>query len=207
MPVRTSAGSMAVVSRSIKNSRAGTRLSPASPRKTIVQSSAVAHRRVLGRGVGVGQAAADGAARPGRQVTDQLGRLEQQRRVSLDQIGGADFPLPGHRADGDMVVAVLDEGEPVDAIEVDQGFRPGQSEVKDRDQTLPARQNLRVRAVTGQQVERLVQARRREIVELWRFHVAPCPRMARLPGAFVDGRSNAADESRAERAGRVKLLG
>ena len=67
--------------------------------------------RVLRRGIGMGEAAADGAARADREMPDQGGRLGQQRQAAADHRRELDRPLARHGPDADVAGVLADVGE------------------------------------------------------------------------------------------------
>jgi hypothetical protein len=139
------------------------------------------HRGQLGRGVGVGHAAAHGAAVADLHVRDAGQGLVEQRRALGHQRallgralarGGADAHAAGR--------ARLDERQPGHAVDVDQRGRLGQAEVHGRHQALAAGQDLALVAVLGQEVERLGQAARTVVRERDGFH-GRAPLCASMP--------------------------
>ena len=112
--------------------------------------------RQLGGRICVGQAATHRAAVADRDVTHVAQGLRQQRHGRRGDLARQlDVALSGHRPDQQAAVVHLDAVEPGDPVDVDQNRRPGQPEVHQRDEALPAREHLRVGAVLSEQRHRL----------------------------------------------------
>ena len=77
------------------------------------------------------------------------------------------------RADVQRAVLLLELAELGDAVDVDERPRRGEAELHQRDQALPAGEDLRVFAVLLEQGQRLVEGRRREVVEAGWVHEPP----------------------------------
>ena len=114
--------------------------------------------------------AAEGAAVPDLRVTDPGGDVRQQRHLGLRDLGGLQVVVPGAGADRDLVAVhphVVQLGDPGD---VDEHRRDRQPQLHDRQQRVPAGQDLGVLAVLGQGGDRLVDGRHAHVVELRRDH-------------------------------------
>ena len=70
--------------------------------------------------------------------------------------------------------SLADVGQRRDPVDVDERGRPRQPEVEQGHEALPTREYLGVAAVAREQLDRFVDARRRVIVELGRFHGSGC---------------------------------
>jgi len=81
-------------------------------------------------------------------------------------------PYDAYGADGDVAVGLADVIQAGDSSEVDDRLRLGQPQFHRRDQTVPARQHLRVFAVPAQQADRFVECPRLEVFESGRNHSA-----------------------------------
>src|SRR5438552_5162101 len=122
-------------------------------------------------------------------MADPAGGLGEQRNALGDLRRELDRPLSRHRAQlygngcGEPGLSRgwramgrtwlrldADVRERRDSVEVDQRRGATETEIQERDQTLPARENLRFAAVTGQQRQCFVHARWRKIVELGWLH-------------------------------------
>jgi hypothetical protein len=77
-------------------------------------------------------------------VSDQPHSLYQQRAHAHCHLGVFHCGLPHQGLDRDAPVSFVDPIQTVDAVDVDQVRRPGQAEVEQWDQRLPAGKNLRV---------------------------------------------------------------
>ncbi len=68
------------------------------------------HARRIGRRIGVGDAAADGAAIAYLLVTDHDSTLRQQREMAAQEIGKLNCPIGRHGADGYRPIILADIG-------------------------------------------------------------------------------------------------
>ena len=114
------------------------------------------HRGQVGRGVAVGQRAADRAAVPDLRVADLAGGVREQRQLAGQHVGGGDVVVAGERADREVAAVVADVAELAEPADVDQGLRHRQPQLHQREQRVPAGQELRVFAALGRQVQGLV---------------------------------------------------
>src|SRR5262249_4893367 len=81
-----------------------------------------------------------------------------------------DRALARHGAESDVAVVLTDVGERLDPVEIDQRGRPRQPEVQQRDEALPARQQLRLAVVAHEQRDSLVERDGCVVFEPRRFH-------------------------------------
>ena len=127
------------------------------------------HRRQLGGGIAVGQAAADRAARADGLVADERQARRQQRCRRPDVGCALGLALGDGRADGEAAVGahVLELGQPAD---VDQDGGAGQPQGEQGDQALAAGEHLGFVAVLGQHGEGLVDGVGGVVVEGRRLH-------------------------------------
>src|SRR5947207_13838583 len=103
-------------------------------------------------------------------MADPAGGLGEQRNALGDLRRELDRPLSRHRADPHLAVVRADVRERGNPVEIDQRRGPAQAEVQERDQALTAGQDLGLAAVAGEQGQRLVDGRRRVVIELGWFH-------------------------------------
>ena len=127
-------------------------------------------RRILGGGIGVGEAAADGPARADREVAHERGRLGQEGQPLSDDGGELDRPLARHGPEPHVPVVLADVGEARDRVQVDEGRGPGHAEVHERHQALAAGQELGLASVAREQGNGLLHGRGPVIVEPYRLH-------------------------------------
>ena len=83
----------------------------------------------------------------------------------------ADVGLAGHGADAQTTTGVLDAGQPVNGVEVDQVIEAGQPHGQHRNEALPPGERLGLVAVLGQEVQGLGQALRRVVPEGGGLHL------------------------------------
>ena len=96
---------------------------------------------------GESQRAADGAAMTGRQVAGEpAGGVEQRLRPARDLVV-EECLLAGERPDPERPVALLDAGEPRNAVDVDDDRRLDDAGLQQRHEALTTRENAR--AVSG----------------------------------------------------------
>jgi hypothetical protein len=104
-------------------------------------------------------------------VTDEgaaSARSGARRRTSGER---SRAPLPREGPEGEAAVADRPHlSEPRHPVDVDHDRRAREPHVHERDQALAAGQHLRLRAVAGQQVERLVERAGRVVLERRRLH-------------------------------------
>ena len=80
--------------------------------------------------------------RPGR-------RRGQERHLLLEQVGRLEVAVAGERADGDVVAAVADVRQVGQPADVDEHRRLGEPQLHQRQQRVPAGEELGVVAVLG----------------------------------------------------------
>ena len=115
----------------------------------------------------MGQAAADRPAVADLEVPDLGHRVGHERTALGDDARLLDGALACHAADGHPAVVDPDVGQAGHLVEVDQVGGPHEAKVQERHQTLPAGQDLRLVAVLGEQRQRLVEGRGRQVFEAW----------------------------------------
>jgi hypothetical protein len=81
----------------------------------------------------------------------------------------------GHRADPPAAVGALDPVQPRNLAQVDQQRRRGQPQLHQRQQRMPAGEQLGILADLIERLNRLVKAVRRDVVELGGNHAAAPP--------------------------------
>jgi hypothetical protein len=94
--------------------------------------------RQLGGGIGMRQAAADGATVAYGQMRDVLHRSGHDGQARLDEGRGLKRVVARESTDPDAVTGLIDVPKTRDAIDVDEERRANQSEVEHRHQALPA---------------------------------------------------------------------
>jgi len=135
------------------------------------------HRQV-GRGVGVGQRAADRAAVPDLRISHQRGGVGQQRRLGPHQLRGSQAGVRRRRADHQLVTIDPDAGQVGQPADVDEHRGSGQPQLHHRQQRVAAGQQLRV---VAEALEQFQGVRRRvggDIVERRGDHSPASPRLA-----------------------------
>jgi hypothetical protein len=128
---------------------------------------------VVGRRIGVRQAAADGAAVAHLRVADRRGRFrerrtlvgqERRRRHRVVRRGGADL---------DLAVLLRDARQPRDAGDVDERGRLAEPQLHQRNQAVAAGQQLGGAIGRAQSGDRVVERRRARVVERSGNHAWP----------------------------------
>ena len=118
-------------------------------------------RRQVGGGVAVGDRAADGP-----HVADLLVGDRRRRGGDEPEVAGRDVVVAGHRTELDRVAVGRNATQLLDPAQVDQQGRRGEPQLHQRDQRVPAGEDLRVLAAVGQRRQRLVERAGRNVVEL-----------------------------------------
>ncbi len=129
-------------------------------------------RRRVGGGVGVRDRAADRAAVPHLRVADRADGLGEDRARGAQELVVLEVVVARERADRDRVAVlahVREVGEPAD---VHQQLRPGDPEPHERQERVPAREELRVRA-GAEELDRVVDGLGELVVEGCGDHFAP----------------------------------
>ncbi len=108
------------------------------------------HGRQVGRRVAVGDRSADGAAVAHLRVAHLAGGVSQERRLRGEQRAHLEVAVPGEAADGHVVTAVPDVGQLLQPADVDEHGRGGEAELHQRDERVPAGEELGLLAVLGQ---------------------------------------------------------
>jgi len=112
-------------------------------------------------------------------VADQPGHVGQDRHRGPQQRAPLQVVMAGERADGDMVAGVTDERQPADPADVDEDGRRGEAELHERQERMPAGQQLGVVAVLGEERDGLVDRPGPDIVEGGGQHRPQLPVAAR----------------------------
>ena len=141
------------------------------------------HRRQLRRRISVRDVAANRPAGANLEMPHQRQCVGQQRKPSRDDRRALCRALPRHRADGDLAVLFADVVECFHAVEVDDHRRARQPHIQQRDQTLPAGEQLPLGPVGVQQCHGFLHGLRRRVLKRGRFHVPLTP----LPGGEGPG--------------------
>src|SRR6266508_86182 len=148
-------------------------------------------RRVLGRWIGVGEAAPDGPAGADRQVPHEGGRFGQERQPPPYDGRELDGALAGHGAQADYAVLFPDVRQARDRVQVDERGGPAQAEVEERHQALPPGQELGLAAVTREKRHRVLDGRGGVVVEGYRLH--GCPRLLDWRALWITSQSRVGD--------------
>src|SRR5437868_13886852 len=98
-------------------------------------------------------------------VTDLSGGAGQQPQLVLQQVGELDVVVGGQCANRDMAVFLTDVAEVADAADVDQKGWCREPQLHQRDEAMPARENLRLLAVLDELRNRLRQGARPAVLE------------------------------------------
>ena len=141
------------------------------------------------------EAAADRAALADGIMADGFGRVRQHRASAPDQLAllPARHGAPARRsAAGHRRLAM--PLELIDAVDVDQAFRPRQPHVQHRRQTLAARDQLGVVVPGGEALQHFLQRRRRFVGESAGLHRRG-PLQQRHPGRLVEQMQPLGDET------------
>ncbi len=99
----------------------------------------------------------DRAPVPDLGVADLPGGVGEQRQVAAEQAGRGQVGVSAQRAHRDMTAVVADVAEVTEPADVDQGLRHGQAQLHQREQRMPAGQELRAVAALGRQLKSLIQ--------------------------------------------------
>ena len=168
--VINSAGSRAVVNGPWKKSSRGIVRSPREPCATTSAPIASSAEPQSPRGSACAKRSADGAEVAHDRVGDLRRRIAERPVTPAQEVGTLAVPVPYQSADSKPTVP---HGEPVEApaaIDVDHGPRRGEAELHERDQALASGEDLGLVAVALKDRERLVEIRRREVLEGGRVH-------------------------------------
>src|SRR2546421_5741056 len=118
--------------------------------------------------------AADGAPIPYLGIADLGCGARQQRQLLLEQVGELDVVMAGQRADRDMAILFADVIEVADAADVDQEGRRGEAQLHERDEAMPAGEDLRLLAVLDQLCNRFRKCAGDDVIECgWNHRFAP----------------------------------
>ncbi len=129
-------------------------------------------RGQLGGGIGVGQAPAHGPPRPRLEVPDERRRLGQKRSGGGNTRVALEGALAKERAQAQTPRLRAHRGERGHAVEIHQHGRAREAHVHHGHQALAARQRLGVGPVAGEELQRLIDRARGEVLERSRSHAA-----------------------------------
>ena len=104
-------------------------------------------------------------------VADFGGRGRQQRHVLPQHVAVLDVVVAGEPADGDVVARVADVGELGHVADVDEHGGSGQPQLHEREERVPAGEELGVVAVLGEQRDRLLHGIGTRVAELGGDHL------------------------------------
>ena len=127
-------------------------------------------RREVGRRVAVRDRTADRAAVAHLRVADPGGGLPDQRAVLREHRIAHELCVPRERADRDPVAVVADVAQLVEPADVDEQRRTREAQAHERNERVPAGEELRV-LVAAEQRDRLVDAPRALVLESGGDHV------------------------------------
>ena len=130
------------------------------------------HRGKVGGRVAVRDGAADGAAVANLRVADLPRGVGDDGALLAQERARRDVVVAGQRADRDPIAVVLDVREVGEPSDVDEKGRLGEAQLHERQQRVPAGQQLRVLALP-EQADRVVDGGRNLVVEGGRDHAAP----------------------------------
>ena len=147
--------------------------SPAIPRARDRDVGVKRHQRgrPVTRRVGMRQASSDSPAIANLHVSGQIGGVEHERQMLLDERRSGDVSMPAERAHRQPIVDSAQARQTVDPVDVDQVARAGDPQLHHRDEALPSRENLGLLAVLDEQLQRLVHGARCEIFEFRGVHL------------------------------------
>src|SRR5215469_2947959 len=131
-------------------------------------------RQILGR-VRLAERAADRPPVAHDRVGDHLLRVVQDRAVLARRSRGKQLRMPGQRPDPQLATVHLDIGQLAEPVDVDQRLRLREPQLHHRDQAVPPGQDPRLRAVPGQQPERVLDAGCLLVLDMRRHLHAPLP--------------------------------
>ena len=86
------------------------------------------------------------------------GGARQQREFGGEELGDFQVVMPGQRPDRDHVALVADVGQAAEPADVDEYLGHGEPQLHQRQQGVPAGQELRVLTGVGGEAKRLVRA-------------------------------------------------
>ena len=132
------------------------------------------------------------------------GRLGNERQLARDQGAPFDRALACHAADSNGAVRILDVGQLVETVQVDEHGRRRQAEIHGRYQALPARERLGIAGMFRKQRQRLVHAAGPIVVEGCRLHYLMISARSRSPSYH---RTLPDVESRSAQYRKTLLLG
>jgi hypothetical protein len=131
------------------------------------------HRRVVGRRIGVGDAAAKRAAIAHLLIADVGGRIGKNRAGFDQQRGRRHVVMDGAGTDLDLPVLLADAGEFRDPRNVNQRLRLAEPELHERHEAVSAGDQFRVPLGRLQLRDGIVERRRTGIFEGCRDHARP----------------------------------
>src|SRR5215831_1081638 len=133
------------------------------------------------------QRSADGAPVPHLRVTDGPGGPGEQRQFGGQQPGVLQVVVAGQRPDGDVPVLVADVGKLGKTADVDEHLGDREPQLHQREQGMPARQELPVVARLGGEVEGLLDGPGPLVGERRGDHASPPAGSAAPAGALPPG--------------------
>ena len=125
-------------------------------------------RRIVGRGIGVREAAAERAAIADLRIADLTGGIGHHRALLTQHRGRGHVVVHGRGADLDLAVLLANAGEARNAGDVDERRRLAEPQLHQRHQAVAAGEQFPARIL--QLLDRLVHRRRAVVVELGRNH-------------------------------------
>ena len=112
------------------------------------------HRPIISGWIGLDQTATDCTAVTHLGIADRTRRLAQYRELFADELGIFYLHMTRHRTQANRTRIFTDVVQISDAMDVDQVYRPRDSELHHRHQALAAGQKLCVVAVPAQEFDR-----------------------------------------------------
>src|SRR6266516_1059628 len=131
-------------------------------------------RQVLGR-VGLAEGAADRPPVAHDGIGDHLLGVVEDREMPAHGRRVEQLRMPGQRPDPQLTAVDLEIGQLAEPVDVDQGPRLREPQLHHRDQAVPAGQDPRLRAVPGEQAERVLDAGCLLVLDMRRHLHAPLP--------------------------------
>jgi hypothetical protein len=107
------------------------------------------HHRQLGGRIGMREASADGSAVADRKVRHVGHGAGEHWKMPRDHRRGFQLMVPHQRPDSDDRRVIADERQARNAVDIDQGRGPQQTEIEHRDEALPARDDLGIASGQG----------------------------------------------------------
>src|SRR5579863_886191 len=114
-------------------------------------------RGIIGGGVGMSEASADGSAIADLHVANLRSSFGQKRAFFAEKLGGGDLRMSGESADGDVVSVFADVIEAAEMADVDDVTRRSEAELHQRKQAVAAGEDFGFVTVAPQEAQRLVE--------------------------------------------------